>query len=1398
LISGARAEDSNGAARGSRRIKVLFLGDDGHHRPLDRCRQVFVEMARRGIDFTYTDRMEDLNPATLGRYDALLVYANTTQISPAQEKAVLDYVAAGHGYVPIHCASYCFLNSKPMTELTGARFKTHGTGTFKETYVAPDHELLKDLKPIESWDETYVHEMHNEKDRTVLSVRADEKGKEPYTWVRTNGKGRVFYTAWGHDQRTWGSADFLNLLERGIRWSVGPDALLARHEAKAPFEYENAPAPIPNYPPSERWGTTGENFKTMQKPLTPEASMKRLVLPPGFEAQLFASEPQVRKPICMAFDERGRLWVSETVDYPNNMQRQGEGHDQITICEDTDGDGKADKFTLFADKLSIPTSIVRANGGLIVTQAPHVLFLKDTNGDGTADERKILFTGFGISDTHAGPSNLRWGFDNWIYGTCGYSGFRGEVGGKRVTFGQGLFRFKPDGSQLEFLGSSNNNTWGLGLTEDAQVVASTANANPSFYLHIPNRYYESVRGMAARVLGPMADTYRFYPLTQKVRQVDQHGGYTAGADHAVYTARTYPREYWNRIAFVAEPTGHLVGQFVLQRKGSDFASQNNFNFLSSDDEWTAPISAEVGPDGQVWVIDWYNYIVQHNPIPRGFEKGKGNAYETPLRDKRHGRVYRIVFKDGKPSQTYQLDKATPAELVGVLKSDNMLWRMHAQRLLVERGDQSVAGALAELVSDTRVDETGQNPTAVHALWTLHGLGADTWAAASAGLKHPAAGVRKAAVDVMPRDEQGLEAILGGNALADQDAQVRKSALLAISEMPPSDKAGSAIFTVLGKKQNSDDRWIPDAAVIAGARHDAGFLRAAFAAYKADPADANAATLDTSNKLPNPSFEDGRDSQPTGWSPRTYGGQATFTWVPEGRNGGKCLKVVSTEGADAGWLASLQVEPNATYRLSGWVKAQRLTAQSGMGALMNVHEIQSVRTNAVRGGGDWQKVEAIFNTGNRRTIGINCLFGGWGTATGTALFDDVELVRVPDNSLPGPVGKAISAVANHYAQRGPVESIGGTLVALRTASPVLAQVMIEGMASGWPAASKPTFNDRETSELRALIKSLPATTRDRMFVLADKWGQKGLVAEEMKAAAGELRAAVGDAQTDAAKRIDAARRLVAIDDSPASVEEIVKQINPQAAPELQVGLIEALTLSREDSAGRSIVSRWTTLTPSAQRAAVALLLRKANWTPALLDGVESGKVNPKDLMTEHWQMLSVNRDPAVAERAKKLQASAGRAPNADKKKLIEALLPQVSGTGDLAKGKEVFAKNCQVCHTIEGQGGQVGPDLTGIGARPRADILAEIVDPNRSVEGTFRQWTLETREEDEIMGRLISESQTSVELIDATGQKHAVQRKDIKNLTASERSVMPEGFDQSMSKEDLTNLLEFIGSSKVKH
>lgn len=202
-------------------IELLFLGHNSRHHDSARYAPILKEaIAADGINLTYTADPNDLNPEKLAGYDALMIYANHTKMTPEQEKALLDFVAAGKGFLPIHAASFCFQNSPAYIALVGAQFQRHGAGEFTAEIVKPDHPTLKGITPFQVWDETYVHTKHNT-DRTVLMERVDAEAREPWTWVRTHGKGRVFYTAYGHDERAWSHPMFQRLLRNGIVWVTG-------------------------------------------------------------------------------------------------------------------------------------------------------------------------------------------------------------------------------------------------------------------------------------------------------------------------------------------------------------------------------------------------------------------------------------------------------------------------------------------------------------------------------------------------------------------------------------------------------------------------------------------------------------------------------------------------------------------------------------------------------------------------------------------------------------------------------------------------------------------------------------------------------------------------------------------------------------------------------------------------------------------------------------------------------------------------------------------------------------------------------------------------------------------------------------------------------------------------
>ncbi|REL37591.1 dehydrogenase [Rhodohalobacter sp. SW132] len=839
-------------------LEVLFLGDDGHHNPKTRIQTVIPYLAEHGIHVHYTDRQSDLNRKTLDKYDVFMLYGNRSGLTREQEHSLLSYIADGGGFVALHSASASFNDSDAFVNLVGGAFKAHGAGTFSTRQVVSDHPVLEGVPEIESWDETYVHMKHNP-DRTVLSVRVEGDHEEPWTWVRNHGDGRVFYTAWGHDERTWSNDGFKQLLQNSLRWTAGDWALDADFSKP---ELAFGDGELPNYPAGESWGTVDDPITQVQLPLSPEESREHIVVDPDFEVVLFASEPDIVNPIDMTWDERGRLWVLETVDYPNDFKDEREGNDRIKILEDTTGDGKADEITVFAEGLNIATSLVLANGGVIVAQAPDFFFLQDTNGDGKADHKEVIMTGWGDFDTHAGPSNLQYGIDNHIWGAVGYSAFDGTVGNERHRFSSGFYRFTPNADSLEYISNTSNNTWGLGFNEEGFVFGSTANRNPAVQSAVPNRFYRGIRGVGSTPTLPMiANTSEIYPIMEEIRQVDQHGHYTAGSGFHIYTARNYPESYWNSRAFVGEPTGQLLGEFILEEEGSHYHAHNAWNFLSSLDEWFSPTQTKVGPDGALWMVDWYNIIIQHNPFPNGWERGEGNAYVTDLRDVEHARIYRIVYKgDENADENFSLENATEADLVDALTHTNMFWRLTAQRLLVENGNANVLPDLYEMVNDRSVDQLGLNPGALHALWTMHGLGAldgnnaEAFDVAAGALHHPANAVRRAALMTLPRNETARDLVLAADFVPNPEApgdmgytmpattmmssslHVRLAALLALAEMPASDKAGQAVAEMIVMSENANDRWLRDAASAAAAKNEVSFLDHVFTKHLPESAD----------------------------------------------------------------------------------------------------------------------------------------------------------------------------------------------------------------------------------------------------------------------------------------------------------------------------------------------------------------------------------------------------------------------------------------------------------------------------------------------------------------------------------------------------------------------------------
>lgn len=814
---------------------------------------------------------------------------------------------------------------------------------------------------------------------------------------------------------------------------------------------------------------------TYQFPFSVKGSLERTQVAPDLKLELFAAEPDIAKPIFMAWDERGRLWIAETRDYPHNVQPDGRGNDSIKICEDTDGDGRADKFTVFADHLNIPTGFVFTQGGIVVAQPPRFLFLRDTDGDDRADERREIMTGWGVNDTHAQANNLHYGLDNWLYGCVGYSGFKGTIGGVDKQFAMGTYRFRPDGSALEFLHQFTNNSWGQSMNEWGDQFGGTANNAPLFFGGIPATVVPA--GTRALTAKRINTEDKVHTITPHFRQVDVFGGFTAAAGSAILSSPNLPARLQGK-AMVCEPTMKTISLLDVRRDGAGYVAHDGFNLVASSDEWMSPVFAEVGPDGAVWFSDWQNYIIQHNPTPNpdrgGYaaKTGVGGAHENPLRDHERGRIYRLVARQAPPVPQRSLQRATPAELTATLADPNPFWRLTAQRLLVER---RTTGTVATL----RTNVASAAPlAAVHSLWTLHGLGQLDDATHRTALLHRDAGVRRNAVRALGRN-QAAEALLFSSAVVgDPDPLTRLAAWVKLAEFQTTPQIRTVAASVVRSAIGTGDEWLNEAARILGRVHGA-------AAEKEGP-----------NLLPNPGFEDvAANGLPTGWSRRDYGnrpGNQDANWtttsgdrqVHQGRQGLRCQAAAE---ADTSVTVTVAIKPNTRYRLAGWIKSGALTGK----ASFNVHGARLETDTIRRRDTDWTQVEVDFNSGDRTSASVNVLVVG----RGEVFFDDVRLVELISTAetpaaVAGDAGRGEQLFHKHpaacilcHALKGQGSTVGPGLdgIASRTTPDYIRESLLQPskvIAKGYeqftvsPMPPMDTiFNAQELADLQAYLQTL---------------------------------------------------------------------------------------------------------------------------------------------------------------------------------------------------------------------------------------------------------------------------------------------------------------------------------------
>lgn len=440
--------------------------------------------------------------------------------------------------------------------------------------------------------------------------------------------------------------------------------------------------------------------------LKPADAEKKFTVPEGFEARIFAAEPDVINPVGMSWDERGRLWVAELYEYPLGAKPGQKPRDRIKILEDTDGDGRADKATVFADGFNLLSGILVGNDGVYVGQAPDFLFLQDTNGDDKADKRTVLKTGFGLHDRHELLNGFAWGPDGWLYMTHGvftHSKVKdpNDPNDDGVKVDAAVARYHPRTKKFEVFADGTSNPWGVDFDRAGNAFISAC--------VIDHLFHVTPGGLYVRQGGTPPNPYAYELLPSIVDHKHFRAAY-AGAQ--IYQGDMYPEKYRGTI-MMGNIHQSAINHDTLKPVGSSFLATTNRDFLVANDGWFRPVSLQVGPDGALWVMDWYDKYPCYqnaNADPEGV-------------DREHGRIWRVVYTGDKrgtkvpsrPSADMNLAKLNTTQLIELLSHANVWHRRVAQRLLSERSDAAAKSPLLKLLTDGRPVEAR-----LAALWTLHG------------------------------------------------------------------------------------------------------------------------------------------------------------------------------------------------------------------------------------------------------------------------------------------------------------------------------------------------------------------------------------------------------------------------------------------------------------------------------------------------------------------------------------------------------------------------------------------------------------------------------------------------------------------------------------------------------
>ena len=976
---------------------------------------------------------------------------------------------------------------------------------------------------------------------------------------------------------------------------------------------------------------------------SPEAERAALHVPPGFEVQLVASEPDIDKPMNLAFDARGRLWVTHSREYPIAAAR-GAGRDRVSILEDTNGDGRADRFTTFADSLNIPIGIAPMRDGAIVYSIPNLYRMIDRDGDGHVDERRVLYGPFDFDDTHGMVNSLLRSYDGWIHAGHGFSN-RSTVAGTdgdsiRMTSGN-TFRFRDDGTRVEQLTWGRVNPFGMFVDRFGYFYSSDSHTKP---------IYQPIRGAEYPHFGRLPSGIGWGP-----QMMEHLHGSTAIAGVVLYEANQFPPAYRDNF-FGGNVVTNRINRNVLRWHGSSPEAVEQPDFVVSDDPNFRPVDIELGPDGALYIADFYNPIIGHYEFP----------LDDPRRDRQSGRIWRIVYTGsdaGAPAQMPRRDwtRASTAELISDLGHANVNVRLLATNELVDRGGPAVIAA-ARRLADRRSATPEQRANALWVLTRLGALPADRLRAAARDREEL---VRVHAFRILAESRSLSQAdrSVADQGLRDASPHVRRVAVEVLGRHP----AWEAVRPLLDLR----------ASVPAEDTHLLYTVRVAIRDHLRDPAIFDRVRGAEWNETDSRAIADAASGITTPAAARLILAHLQRVSEPSER-------MVHYLRHIARYAPAVETEP-----LAGLVQR---AVPSDLDLQLDLHEV--ARAGITERG---EAAPAAMRT--------------WSEALVAHYLDPAYGAGLK----PGDVSQ----------RRQQAARIAGDL-RLQSAEPGLLSVFAD--AKSEPAA--------RVAAGRALL----AIDRSRHLTL------------------------VGGALADVAT-------------PPTMREELVGAL-AAAAPEGLPPLVRAL-----DAPSARLRERIT-----------YALAGSPAGAQLLIDAIRAGRLPAQAVADPTLRERLVAGKPDAIRAAVTELARADSSLEAARRGRIDAITRRFDAHAASAEqGSRVFATNCSPCHSARGQGGQVGPQLDGVGHRAPADLLAKVLAPNRNVAPAFRYETVIMKNGDVFTGLYRREQGVSLAFVDRDGKEVSVPKSQIAERRITPYTLMPSNFMDVIPESELHHLVAYLGT-----